>query len=69
VFASGFKIQKNIFAVSYHRGSAPITLRRRNVLWGIPFALPVALQTSLITAAKDTVIPKYKARTEDYLKS
>jgi len=40
--------------------SAPTILRRRNVRWGIPFAVPITLQTSLIIAAKDTVIAKYK---------
>jgi hypothetical protein len=29
--------------------------------WAIPFAVPITLQTSLTTAAKDTVIAKYKA--------
>lgn len=41
--------------------SAPTILRRRNVRWGIPYVVPIALQTSLIMAANDTVIPKYKA--------
>jgi hypothetical protein len=30
--------------------------------WGIPFAVPITLQTTLIIATKDTVIPKYRAR-------
>ena len=49
--------------------SAPTILRRRSMRWNIPFAVPITLQTSLIIAAKGTVITKYRARISDCLKS